>query len=63
MNFQTARNKTSGENYQESEKEKNKTGSRFNDLFNRSWEVFVIKWDRETEKYIGKVACCALEPV
>lgn len=39
------------------------TGSSLNDIFNQSWEVFVVKLDEKTGKYIGKVACCALQPV
>ena len=33
------------------------------DLFDREWEVFVIKRDEATGKLIGKTACCALSPV
>jgi hypothetical protein len=33
------------------------------DIFDQDWEVFVVKYDMETEKFIGKTACCALEPV
>jgi hypothetical protein len=33
------------------------------DLFDREWEVFVIKKDEATGKLIGKTACCALSPV
>lgn len=33
------------------------------DLFSREWEVFVIKRDEMTGKLVGKLACCALEPV
>jgi len=32
-------------------------------LFDREWEVFVIKRDEATGKLIGKTACCALSPV
>ena len=32
-------------------------------LFEREWEVFVVKKDQTTGKLIGKVACCALSPV
>lgn len=32
-------------------------------LFDREWEVFVIKRDEATGKLIGKTACCALAPV
>ncbi len=39
-------------------------GRNFNrDLFSRDWEVFVIKRDEATGKLVGKLACCALEPV
>ena len=52
-----------------------KTGCRFekceleeqsdfeSDLFSRDWEVFVIKRDKATGKLVGKLACCALDPV
>lgn len=33
------------------------------DLFSRDWEVFVVKQDKRSGKLIGKLACCALEPV
>ena len=33
------------------------------DLFSRDWEVFVIKRDETTGKLVGKLACCALDPV
>jgi hypothetical protein len=33
------------------------------DLFDREWEVFVIKRDEGTGKLIGRTACCALSPV
>jgi hypothetical protein len=33
------------------------------DLFDREWEVFVIKRDAETGKLIGRTARCALCPV
>ncbi len=33
------------------------------DLFDREWEVFVIKRDKATGKLVGKTACCALSPV
>ncbi len=32
-------------------------------LFDREWEVFVIKREEATGKLIGKTACCALSPV
>jgi hypothetical protein len=33
----------------------------FNDKFlNTEWEVFVVKRDDETGKYVGKFAACAL---
>jgi hypothetical protein len=32
-------------------------------LFDRSWEVFVVKLDKTTGSLIGKTACCALAPV
>jgi hypothetical protein len=32
-------------------------------LFDREWEVFVIKRDAATGKLIGRTACCALSPV
>ena len=39
-------------------------GRNFNrDLFSRDWEVFVIKRDETTGKPVGKLACCALDPV
>jgi hypothetical protein len=39
-------------------------GRDFNrDLFSRDWEVFVIKRDKTTGKLVGKLACCALDPV
>lgn len=31
----------------------------FDELFSKSWEVFVIKKDRTTKKMVGKTACCA----
>ena len=34
-----------------------------NDLFNYDWEVFVIKKDETTGKFVGKLACCANAPV
>jgi hypothetical protein len=33
------------------------------DLFDREWEVFVIKRDEATGKLAGRTACCALSPV
>jgi hypothetical protein len=33
------------------------------DLFSRNWEVFVVKRDKTTGKLVGKLACCALDPV
>jgi hypothetical protein len=33
------------------------------ELFSRAWEVFVVKRDETTGKPVGKLACCALEPV
>ena len=33
------------------------------DLFSRDWEVFVIKRDKTNGRLVGKLACCALEPV
>lgn len=33
------------------------------DLFDREWEVFVIKRDETTGKLVGRTACCALSPV
>ena len=33
------------------------------DLFSRDWEVFVIKRDQTTGQLVGKLACCALDPV
>ena len=33
------------------------------DLFDREWEVFVIKRDETTGKLIGRTAPCALCPV
>lgn len=32
-------------------------------LFDREWEVFVIKREEATGKLVGKTACCALSPV
>jgi hypothetical protein len=32
-------------------------------LFEREWEVFVVKKDQTTGTLIGKFACCALSPV
>ncbi len=32
-------------------------------LFDRQWEVFVIKRDEVTGKLVGRTACCALSPV
>ncbi len=32
-------------------------------LFDREWEVFVIKRDEATGNLIGRTACCALSPV
>ena len=32
-------------------------------LFDREWEVFVIKRDEATGKLIGRTAGCALSPV
>lgn len=63
MNFQTAKGKKRLKPFDERKEGDNETGSRLNDLFDRAWEVFVIKWDRENGRYIGKTACCALEPV
>ena len=36
---------------------------KFNSLFDSEWEVFVIKKDKLTGKFVGKTACCALSPV
>lgn len=63
MNFQKAKNKDTAQEYENSKRDEEKTGSRLNELFSRSWEVFVIKRDEKTDQYIGKVACCALEPI
>jgi hypothetical protein len=35
----------------------------FHDPFNRDWEVFVIKKDETTGKFVTKLACCAEAPV
>jgi hypothetical protein len=32
-------------------------------LFDREWEVFVVKRDELTGKLVGRTACCALSPV
>ncbi len=32
----------------------------YDKFFNSDWEVFVVKRDEETGKYVGKVAACAL---
>lgn len=34
-----------------------------NKFFNAEWEVFVVKRDDETGKYVGKLAACASCPV
>ena len=31
----------------------------FERLFNRDWEVFVIRKDEKTGQFVGKAACCA----
>lgn len=28
-------------------------------LFESDWEVFVVKFDKATGKYVGRTACCA----
>ncbi len=40
-----------------------KTGKLYDRLFDRDWEVFIIKKEDATGKLIGKTACCALSPV
>ena len=40
-----------------------KTRKLYDRLFDRDWEVFVIKRDRTTGELIGKTASCALCPV
>ncbi len=35
----------------------------YDKLFNSEWEVFVIKRDNKTEKFVGKTVCCALSPI
>jgi len=32
-------------------------------IFECDWEVFVVKYDASAGKFVGKTACCALEPV
>ncbi len=40
------------------------TNAEFNkNLFDREWEVFVIKRDEATGEFIGSTACCALSLV
>lgn len=36
---------------------------KFNGLFDSEWEVFVVKKDKATGKFVGKTACCAWSPV
>ena len=40
-----------------------KTRKLYDRLFDRDWEVFVIKKDEATGKLIGRTSCCALCPV
>lgn len=63
MNFQKDRNKLDRILLEESKKEEPATKNRLEKLFEQSWEVFVVKWDNKTESYVGRIACCALEPV
>lgn len=35
----------------------------FDYLFDKEWEVFVIKYDKATGKFTGRTACCALAKV
>ena len=40
-----------------------KTRKVYDQLFDRDWEVFVIKKDETTGKLVGRTACCASAPV
>ncbi len=40
-----------------------KTRKLYDRLFDTEWEVFVIKKDETTGKFVGRVACCASAPV
>jgi hypothetical protein len=35
----------------------------YEEMFGGKWEVFVIKKDKITGNFTGKLACCALSPV
>ncbi|HRH41688.1 MAG TPA: hypothetical protein PKY82_08605 [Pyrinomonadaceae bacterium] len=63
MDCRTNQNLICPENQAQNKTEKTTTESSFDDIFNQTWEVFVVKLDEETGKHIGKVACCALQPV
>ena len=40
-----------------------KTRKLYDRLFERDWEVFVVKKDEATGKLVGRTACCALSSV
>ena len=59
MNLKRKRNKILAKTVEAEWAGSNKNGPRFDELFSKNWEVFVIKKDRVTEKLVGKTACCA----
>ena len=61
MNDESTRKFKSGCRFEKCELEEECNLNR--DLFSRDWEVFVIKRDETTGKLVGKLACCALDPV
>jgi hypothetical protein len=63
INFKTGLGSARKENPEQKEDQTMKKRNALNDLFNQSWEFFVVKFDKETGKFVGKLACCAHTPV
>jgi hypothetical protein len=63
MNFETGHRSAVKDNPEQKEAPRVKKRNSLNDLFNQSWEFFVVKLDEETGKFVGKLACCAHTPV
>jgi len=58
----------SADNFSESGAANDAVGSDRSDescdtIFECDWEVFVVKYDQTTGKFVGKTACCALAAV
>lgn len=59
MDFKRKSNKFPAKGEAAAEEGREKSPNSFDYLFNQSWEVFVVKKDQASEKFVGKLACCA----